>query len=88
MLTVPMFRLWRPIWDVELGPATLRLDELAVERQRRRASEPAVTPEVIRCVTSERIQSLIHGGAAVSPEKAFAALQQLRPLVEAAVWPR
>lgn len=19
MLTVPMFRLWRPIWDVELG---------------------------------------------------------------------
>lgn len=88
MLTVPVFRPWRPIWDAELGSATLRLDELAAKRQRGRASPPAVTPEVIRRVTSARVQSLIHGGPVLPAEEAFAVLQQLRPLVEAAVWPR
>jgi hypothetical protein len=88
MLTVPVFRMWRPIWDVELGSATLRLDELAAQRQRGRASPPALTPEVIRRVTFEPIKSLIHGERELPAGEAFVVLQQLRPLVEAAVWPR
>lgn len=88
MLPVPMFPLWRPIWDAELGHATHRLDELAAERQRRRASAPVVTPEIMRCVAAERVQALIHGAPTLPTAEAFAALQELRPLLEAAVWPR
>ena len=88
MLTVPVFRPWRPIWDACLGPATRRLDELAGERQRGRTSPPRVTPELIRGVASERVQSFLHSGTVRPPEEVFAVLRQMRPLIKAAVWPR
>jgi hypothetical protein len=78
-----MFPLRRPVWDVELGSGTFRLDELAAERQLGRGSPPALTPEVIQRVTFEPIRSLIHGGRELAVGEAFAVLQQLRPLLEA-----
>ena len=42
MLTTPIFRPWRPIWDAQLADATRRLDELAKERQKGRQAPPPV----------------------------------------------
>lgn len=42
MLTTPVFRPWRPIWDDQLADAMQRLDEFAKERQKGRQTPPPV----------------------------------------------
>lgn len=88
MLTVPVFRPWRPIWDVGLGSLTLRLDELAAERRRGRGSAPQVSAEDLRCVGSDRVQALFQGGRQRSVKEFLRVMQELEPLRRAAVWPR
>jgi hypothetical protein len=88
MLTVPVFRPWRPIWDAALGSLTLRLDELAAERQKGRRSPPQVSAEDIRRVTSPRVQILLHGGRQPPVKELLGVIQELQPLLRAAVWPR
>ncbi len=88
MLTVPAFRSWRPIWDAALGSLTLRLDQLAAERQKGRGSPPQVGAEDLRRVGSDRVQTLFHGGRQPSVKEFLRVMQELQPLLRAAVWPR
>src|SRR5262245_62016993 len=88
MLTVPVFRPWRPIWDAALGSLTFRFDELAAERQKGRGSPPQVGAEDLRCVGSDRVQTLFHGGRQRPVMEFLRVMQELQPLLRAAVWPR
>lgn len=88
MLTVPVFRPWRPIWDAALGSFTLRLDELAAERRRGRGSPPQVGAEDLRRVGSDRVQTLFHGGHRPPVKEFLRVTKELQPLLRAAVWPR
>lgn len=42
MLTTPIFRPWRPLWDAHLSDVTPKLDELARQRQKGRQVPPPV----------------------------------------------
>ncbi|MGF6791732.1 hypothetical protein [Paraburkholderia sp. 35.1] len=83
MLTTPVFRPWRPIWDVTLSNKTQGLDELAQRRNKGRHIPPPVgDPEdAWRIVKALRLGS----GA----ESSFDFLnRKVKPLLKACVWPR
>lgn len=86
MLTTPIFRPWRPIWDAELGSATRRLDELAAERQKGRQTPP----QAQRLVESSDVQRILLAvqlaGGRVSSSKFMQ--EKIEPLLRACVWPR
>src|SRR5262249_14330525 len=88
MLTTPVFRPWRPIWDAALGSATGRLDELATERLKGRSTPPQVAPEVLRLIAAKRIQKVLRGRRLPDVRAFLQVMQQLEPLVRACVWPR
>ena len=83
MLTTPVFRPWRPIWNAQLGDATCRVDELAEERQKGRHTPPrlvdssGVEPDVLALhLTEGRV-----------PSSEFMQ-EKIEPLLRACVWPR
>lgn len=83
MLTAPVFRPWRPIWNAQLGDATSRLDELANERQKGRHTPPRLVdssdvPRILRAVQ-------LAGGRVSSSEFMQ---EKIEPLLRACVWPR
>jgi len=83
MLTTPLFRPWRPIWNAQLGDATRRADELANERQKGRHTPP-------RLVDSSEIGDIVLAlqraqGRVSSPE---VMQEKIEPLLKACVWPR
>jgi len=83
MLTTPVFRPWRPLWDAQLGDAPRRLDELAKERQKGRRTPPRLVessdvPRILLAVQSAR--------GRVSSSKFVQ--EKIEPLVKACVWPR
>ena len=88
MLTTPIFRPWRPIWDAALGSRMLRLDELVAERQGGRRSPPRVSAAELRRVGSDHVQTLFHGGRQPPVEEFLEVMKDLQPLLRAAVWPR
>lgn len=88
MLTTPVFRPWRPIWDDALGSATRRLDDLATERQKGRSSPPQVTPEVLRLVGEQRVQTVLRGPQLPEVRDFLQVMQEIEPLLRACVWPR
>jgi len=83
MLTTPVFRPWRPIWNAQLGDATCRLDELAKERQKGRRTPP-------RLVESSDVQRILLAvqlaGGRVSSYQFMQ--EKIEPLLRACVWPR
>jgi hypothetical protein len=83
MLTTPVFRPWRPIWNAQLGDATLRADELAKERQKGRHTPP-------RLVDSSNVGRIVLAlqlaGGRVSSSKFMQ--EKIEPLLRACVWPR
>lgn len=83
MLTTPVFRPWRPIWDTTLGDATRRLDDLAKERQSGRQTPPQL-------VESSDVQRVLRAGQLsgwrVSSSKFMQ--EKIEPLLRACVWPR
>lgn len=88
MLTTPVFRPWRPIWDAGLGPATRRLDELATERQKGRSAPPQVAPEVLRLIGGQRVQTALRGSRLPELRDFLQVMQEIEPLLRACVWPR
>lgn len=88
MLTTPVFRPWRPIWDVALGVATRRLDELATERQKGRSEPPQVAPEVLRLIGAPRVQTVLRGPRLPEVPDFLQVMQEIDPLLRACVWPR
>lgn len=88
MLTTPVFRPWRPIWDLSLGSATRKLDELATKRNRGRNSPPQVSTAVLRSVTSSKVQSVLQRAKPPKSSVFFKVVQQIKPLLLACVWPR
>jgi hypothetical protein len=83
MLTIPIFRPWRPIWDAQLADATRRLDELAKERQKGRQTPPLVHDwsDVQRVVLAAHLAE-----GRVSSIKFMQ--EKIEPLLKACVWPR
>ncbi len=88
MLTVPIFRPWRAFWDTALSSLTPRLDELAGERKKGRGSPPQVSAEALRCVGSDHVQALLHDGHQPAVKEFLRVMQELQPVLRAAVWPR
>lgn len=88
MLTVPVFRPLRPIWDAALGSATRRLDELATERNRGLCSPPQVAPEVLRLVGADRVQTVLRGPRLPQLSDFLQVMRDIQPLLRACVWPR
>jgi hypothetical protein len=83
MLTTPIFRPWRPIWDAQLADATRRLDELAKERQKGRQAPP----QVHDWSDVQRILLALHlARGRVSSIKFMR--EKIEPLLKACVWPR
>jgi hypothetical protein len=88
MLSVPVFRPWRPIWDATLGSATRQLDELATERQKGRGSPPKVAPEVLRLIREDRVQAALRGVRLPQVQDFLQVMKEIEPLLRACVWPR
>ncbi|MGV7254552.1 hypothetical protein PJI20_10275 [Mycobacterium kansasii] len=83
MLSTPVFRPWRPIWDAELGDAARRADELAKERLKGRH----IPPRLADPSGAERIVQALHlAGGRVSSSKFMR--EKIEPLLKACVWPR
>lgn len=83
MLTTPIFRAWRPIWDTELADATQRIDELVRERQKGRQAPPPVDNRS----DVQRILLAVHlAEGRVSSSKFMQ--EKIEPLLRACVWPR
>jgi hypothetical protein len=83
MLTTPIFRPWRPIWDSQLADATQRLDELVEERQKGRQSPPPVQD------WSDVQRVLLAGHLAKGRVSSIRFIQdKIEPLLRACVWPR
>ncbi len=83
MLTTPVFRPWRPIWDKKLGHITCRLDELAIKRQKGRSTPPRVTDWAD---VSRILHALQVSGGMVSSSRFIQ--EKVEPLLKACVWPR
>lgn len=81
MLTIPVFRPWRPIWDTQLADATRRLDELAEERRKGCHVPPPVQdwPDVKRVLIA---------GHLTKGQVPFKFIQKIEPFLRACVWPR
>ncbi len=81
MLRVPVFRPWRPIWDVQLGGTTRKLDELAAKRNRGRQVPPPIQDfsEVHRILIALHLSE-----GRVSSAK----FEKIEPLLRACVCPR
>lgn len=83
MLTTPLFRPWRFLWDAHLADAARQLDDLA--RQRRNGRQ---TPPLIRdfsdVLTILRVLHFAEGRVASSEF----VKQRIEPLLKACVWPR
>jgi hypothetical protein len=83
MLTTPIFRPWRPVWDAQLGDVTRRVDELAEERQKGRQTPPSVgDPTDVALV----LQALHLSQGRVSSIDFMK--EKIEPLLRAYVWPR
>lgn len=83
MLTTPMFRPWRPLWDVQLSGITPRLDQLANRRQKGRQVPPLVhDPFDVKLI----LLALHHAEGRVTSSKFFE--HKIEPLLKACVWPR
>jgi len=83
MLTTPVFRPWRPIWDVTLSDKTQRLDELAQRRNKgRHIPLPMGDPEDAKRI----LMALRLGKGAKSSFDFFN--RKVKPLLKACVWPR
>ncbi|QCQ22144.1 hypothetical protein [Desulfoglaeba alkanexedens] len=83
MLTTPIFRPWRPLWDAQLADATRQLDELAKERQKGRQ----VPPPVHDWSDAQRVLLAAHlAKGRVSSVKFMQ--DKIEPLLKACVWPR
>jgi hypothetical protein len=83
MLTTPVFRPWRPIWDAQLGDATRRADELAKERQKGRHTPPRLvdSSDVGRIVLALQLAEGRVSSSEFLQEK-------IEPLLITCVWPR
>jgi hypothetical protein len=88
VLSVPVLRPWRPIWDATLGSATQRLDELAAERRKGRSAPPQVAPEVLRLVGVQRVQTALRGPQLPAVREFLQVMREIKPLLRACVWPR
>src|SRR5438067_9649478 len=88
MLIIPVFAPWRTIWDAALGEETLKLDDVVRGRRRGRGAVPTVPRELIEGVASDRVQSVLNADVPRSFSETARVLRDLRPLIEAAVWPR
>src|SRR2546425_11024272 len=86
MLSVPVFKPWRPIWDAQLGSLTTRIDELASRRARGAMAPPDVGDHLLEFAMSERVESFLQ--SSLSKNESLAVLSELQPLIRAAVWPR
>lgn len=83
MLTIPIFRPWRPLWDAQLPDATRQLDELAKERQPGRQ----VPPPVHDWSDAQRVLRAVQlAGGRVSSYEFMQ--QKIEPLLRVCVWPR
>ena len=83
MLTTPIFRPWRPIWDAQLADVTQRLDELAKQRQKGRQAPPVVhdSSDFQRIVLAVQL-----AGGRVSSLRYMQ--EKIEPILRACVWPR
>jgi hypothetical protein len=83
MLTTPVFRPWRPIWNAQLGDATRRADELADERQRGPHTPPWL-------VDSSNVGRIVLALQLAEGRVSFSEFMQekIEPLLRACVWPR
>lgn len=83
MLTIPVFRPWRSIWDTQLSDKMTKLDAIAAQRQRGRQRPPAL--EGLSDHTL--VLAALHFSRARldSPEILH---QKIEPLLLACVWPR
>jgi hypothetical protein len=83
MLTTPVFRPWRPIWNAQLGDATRRADELANERRKGRHTPP-------RLVDSSDVGRIVLALQLAEGRVSSSKLMQdkIEPLLIACVWPR
>jgi hypothetical protein len=83
MLTTPIFRPWRPIWDAEFADAMRRLDELVEVRRRGRQTPPAVDD----WSDVQHLLLAIHlAKGRVSSSKFMQ--EKIEPLLKACAWPR
>jgi hypothetical protein len=83
MLTTPIFRPWRPIWDARLADATRRLDGLAKERQKGRQTPPPLHDP---CDVQRVLLAMHLAKGRVSSIKFVQ--EKIEPLLKASVWPR
>jgi hypothetical protein len=83
MLTTPIFRPWRPLWDPQLADATRQLDELAKERQ----VGCQVPPSIQDCSDVLDIVQALHLAKNLVCSSEFFE-QKIEPLLKACVWPR
>jgi hypothetical protein len=83
MLTTPVFRPWRPIWNSQLGDAMRRADELAREREKGRHTPPRLVdpPNAQRIVLALNL-----AGGRVSSSDLMQ--EEIEPLLRVCVWPR
>lgn len=83
MLTTPIFRPWRSLWDAHLPDLASKLDELVKQRQKGRQVPPRVHnwPDVELILLA-----LHHSGGKVSSSEFIE--QKIEPILKACVWPR
>lgn len=83
MLTIPIFRPWRSLWDRHLADAMRQLDELAKQRQNGRQTPPLMQD----CADVQLVLRALHwaGGRVSSSEFVK---HKIEPLLKASVWPR
>lgn len=84
MLTTPIFRTWRPIWDTQFADAMQRLDELIKERQKGRQVPPKLQGDWSDIARALRAVKMAKGR--VSTDKFIK--EKIEPLIRACVWPR
>lgn len=83
MLTTPIFRPWRSLWDAHLSDVTPKLDELAKQRQKGRQ----VPPLVHDCNDMKLVLLALHHAKGRVSSSEFIE-QKIEPLLKACVWPR
>lgn len=83
MLTKPIFRPWRPLWDASIPDATRRLDELVTQRQAGRQ----VPPVILDWSDAQPLLLALNMSKGRVSSSEFVD-QKIKPILVACVWPR
>ncbi|MGY2439578.1 hypothetical protein [Pseudomonas sp. SDO52101_S400] len=83
MLTAPVFKPWRPLWDTQFPEMMQKVDELAAMRQAGRQLPPSLADMEAFVNSPDALEGAV--GQTLTPEFLK---NNLEPILNASVWPR